>query len=327
MSDLVPAVIPSFAPVLALVTDSVRSPHTKRAYGAAVTGFLLWCQASGSTEFSRAAVQAYRAALEKRNLSAASVRVQISAIRRLAAEMADNGLLDPQTALVISKVRAPRQPGVHVGNWLSVHQAEDLLALPDTRTLKGKRDYAVLSVLLGAGLRRSELCALRFDHLQQREGRWVIADLVGKQDRIRTVPVAGWCKAAIDMWVLAAQCSSGYVFRPLNKGGRVVGDRLTSQSVFHLVRSYGARLGMRLAPHDCRRSYAKLAHKGRAALEQIQLSLGHQSIITTERYLGVRQDLVDAPCDHLGIRPDMGCPEAQKEDSVPCGGDECSRIA
>jgi integrase/recombinase XerD len=99
MSDLVPVVIPSFAPVLALVTDSVRSPHTKRAYGAAVTGFLLWCQTSGSASFSRAAVQAYRAALEKRNLSAASVQVQISAIRRLAAEMADNGLLDPQTAL------------------------------------------------------------------------------------------------------------------------------------------------------------------------------------------------------------------------------------
>jgi integrase len=63
---------------------------------------------------------------------------------------------------------------------------------------------------------------------------------------------------------------------------------------------------MPLAPHDLRRSYAKLAHKGRAALEQIQLSLGHASIVTTERYLGVRQDLIDAPCDHLGIRPDAG---------------------
>jgi integrase len=56
-----------------------------------------------------------------------------------------------------------------------------------------------------------------------------------------------------------------------------------------------------LAPHDLRRTFAKLAHKGDAPLEQIQLSLGHASIQTTERYLGVKQSLSDAPCDHLGL--------------------------
>ena len=74
--------------------------------------------------------------------------------------------------------------------------------------------------------------------------------------------------------------------------------------MFHLVKAYGTELGIPIAPHDLSRSFAKLAHKGRAALEQIQISLGHESIVTTELYLGVRQDLVDAPCDHLGIRLD-----------------------
>lgn len=308
MSDQALVVIPSFGPVLSLVTDSVRSQHTQRAYRSAVTEFLAWCQTWGPAEFSKRAVQEYRATLEKRNLSASSIKIQMSAIRRLAAEMADNGLLDPQTALVISKVRSPRRNGVRMGNWLSLRQAEDLLALPDTHRLKGKRDRAALSVLLGAGLRRGELCALRFDHLQQREGRWVIADLVGKHDRIRTVPVPGWCKAAMDVWTVAAQLTSGHVIRPLNKAGRITGDALTPASVFHLVKGYGAQIGIRISPHDLRRSFAKLAHKGRAALEQIQLSLGHESIVTTERYLGVRQDLVDAPCDHLGIRPDTEVP-------------------
>ena len=304
MSDQALVVMPSFGPVLSLVTDSVHSQHTRRAYRSAVTDFLLWCHSAGPATFSKAAVQEYRTTLESRNLSASSIKVQMSAIRRLAAEMADNGLLDPQTALVIAKVRSPHRNGVRLGNWLSLRQAEDLLALPVAHSLKGKRDRAALSVLVGAGLRRSELCALRFDHLQQREGRWVIADLVGKHDRIRTVPVPGWCKAAIDAWTAAAQLTTGHVLRPLNKAGRITGDFLTPGSVYHLVKSYGARIGVPIAPHDLRRSFAKLAHKGRAALEQIQISLGHDSIVTTERYLGVRQDLVDAPCDHLGIRPD-----------------------
>jgi integrase len=78
---------------------------------------------------------------------------------------------------------------------------------------------------------------------------------------------------------------------------------MTTQSVFVAVKKYAKRLGDNsVSPHNLRRTFAKLAHKGRAPLEQIQLSLGHESIQTTERYIGVRQDLEDAPCDHLGIR-------------------------
>jgi len=304
MADLAPMVVPSLSSLLSLVTDSLHSPHSQRAYRAALNEYLCWCQTAACTTFSKASVQAYRSMLEQRGLSASSIRIRMSAVRRLAAEMADNNWLDPQTARAVAKVSGPRRNGVRLGNWLSVQQAEDLLALPQTDCLKGKRDRAILAVLMGAGLRREELCALRFEHLQQREGRWLVADLVGKHERIRTVPVPGWCKAAIDVWTAAGQLSSGHVFRPLNKGGRVVGDRLTPQSVDRMVRDYAERLGIRLAPHDLRRSFAKLAHKGRAALEQIQLSLGHESIVTTELYLGVCQDLIDAPCDHLGIHPD-----------------------
>jgi integrase/recombinase XerD len=95
----------------------------------------------------------------------------------------------------------------------------------------------------------------------------------------------------------------GRVFRPVNKGDNLVGDSMTAQSIFETVKKYAAEIGLKeIAPHDLRRTFAKLAHKGRAALEQIQLSLGHASIQTTERYLGVRQDLTDAPCDRLGLK-------------------------
>jgi hypothetical protein len=77
---------------------------------------------------------------------------------------------------------------------------------------------------------------------------------------------------------------------------------LLPQNIMEAVlQNTAARIGVpHLAPHDLRRTFAKLAHKGRAALEQIQLSLGHASIVTTERYLGVRQDLHDAPCESPG---------------------------
>ena len=76
----------------------------------------------------------------------------------------------------------------------------------------------------------------------------------------------------------------------------------TPQGVFEAVVSYARQAGLgKITPHDLRRTFAKLAHLGRAPLEQIQISLGHASIQTTERYLGLKQNLHDAPCDRLGL--------------------------
>jgi integrase len=106
----------------------------------------------------------------------------------------------------------------------------------------------------------------------------------------------------VDDWLAAAGFSSGMVLGTVNKGDRITGQGMSAQSIYEVVESYGDELGVSLAPHDVRRTFAKLAHKGRAPLEQIQIALRHASIQTTERYLGVEQDLSDAPCDHLGIR-------------------------
>jgi integrase len=144
---------------------------------------------------------------------------------------------------------------------------------------------------------------MRFSHIQQRDGRWVLVDLIGKGGRIRSVPMPGFAKAAIDAWMAAAGITDGLVFRSMNNRHELTGNPLLAQNIMDAVIRYGAEIGAdRLAPHDLRRTFAKLAHGGHAALEQIQLSLGHASIQTTERYLGVSQDLTDAPCDHLGLR-------------------------
>jgi len=285
-----------------LVLDSVTSPHSKRAYEQALDAFERWCAATGAAGFTKATAQAYRAALEAAGLAASSINVRLSAIRKLAAEAADNGLLEPEVAAAVSRVRGAKRHGVRAGNWLTLDQAERLLDLPDGKTQKGKRDRALLALLVGCGLRRQELAGLRISDIQQRDGRWCIVDLAGKGNRIRTVPMPPWTKAAIDEWLAVAGFSTGLVLGAVNKGDRIAGQGMSAQSIYEVVEAYGNDLGESLAPHDVRRTFAKLAHKGRAPLEQIQITLGHASIQTTERYLGVEQDLTDAPCDHLGIR-------------------------
>ena len=292
-------------PIVALVTDAVTSPHTKRAYGRALTDFLAWHQETGQTTLNKATVQAHISALKAAGVSASSINGRITAIRKLAKEAADNELISEATAQSISRVEGIRQEGQRLGNWLSKEQAQMLLELPNVGTLKGIRDRAILAVLLGCGLRREECAGLTVEHIQQREGRWVVVDLVGKRNKTRSVPMPSWAKYAIDAYLVAACITEGVLFRGMYRGDNLRPEGMTAQAVFDVVRTYAAQLGDGLAPirpHDLRRTFAKLAHKGDARLEQIQLSLGHSSIQTTERYLGVDQDLHSAPCDVIGLR-------------------------
>ena len=119
-------------------------------------------------------------------------------------EIADNGLLAPDLAAGIQRVKSAKSIGVGMGNWVSQKQAQALLNTPDITTLKGLRDRAIIAVLVGCGLRRSEVAARTMFHVQQRDGRWVILDLVSKHKRVRTVPMPTWTKVAIDAWTARA---------------------------------------------------------------------------------------------------------------------------
>jgi integrase len=226
-----------------------------------------------------------------------------SAIRKLAAEAADNGLLAPELAVGIGRVKSAKTQGIRTGNWLSQRQAQALLSAPAITTLRGLRDRAILAVLLGCGLRRSEVAALTFAHLQQRDGRWCIVDLVGKHGRVRTAPMPTWVKVAIDARASPAGVAEVYVFRSVNRADRVANVRLGEKVVWQLIKPYAEAAGVPgIAPHDLRRTRAKLCRAGGGELEQIQLLLGHASVQTTERYLGTNQDLVHAPNDAIKLR-------------------------
>jgi integrase len=286
-----------------LVLDSVSSPITKRVYNMAIDEFLGWFQQAPRPGFTKATVSAWRVSLEVRGLGSSSIIIRMSAIRKLAAEAADNGLLAPELAAGISRVKSAKTQGIRTGNWLSQRQAQALLSAPDIATLRGLRDRAILAVLLGCGLRRSEVAALTFAHLQQRDGRWCVVDLVGKHGRIRTAPLPAWVKVAIDAWTSALGLTDGYVFRRVNRGGRVARERLGEKVVWQMLQQYAKAVGVPgIAPHDLRRTCAKLCRAGGGELEQIQLLLGHASVQTTERYLGTKQNLAHAPNDAIKLR-------------------------
>jgi integrase len=287
----------------ALVLDSVSSPITRRVYNMALDEFIGWYREGPRPGFTKATVSAWRASLEARGLGSSSIIIRMSAIRKLAVEAADNGLLAPELAAGITRVKSVKSTGIRVGNWLSLREAQTLLSAPDVSTVKGLRDRAILAVLLGCGLRRSEVAALTFAHVQQRDGRWCIVDLVGKHSRVRTVPMPTWVKVAIDAWTSAAGLTDGHVFRPVNRGDKVQGEAMSEKVVRQMLQPYAEAVGIpRFAPHDARRTCAKLCRAAGGELEQIQLLLGHASVQTTERYLGTKQDLVNAPNDAIKLR-------------------------
>ena len=286
-----------------MVLDSVSSPITRRVYNMALDEFIGWFHQGGHSGFTKATVSAWRASLEARGLRSSSIIIRMSAIRKLAVEATDNGLIAPEIAAGIQRVKSAKTKGVRMGNWLSLKQAQALLNAPDITTTKGMRDRAIIAVLLGCGLRRSEVAALTFTHIQQRDGRWCIVDLYGKHGRVRTVPMPGWVKVAIDGWTARAGVADGFVFRPVNRADKVQGDALNEKVVWQLLRPHAIAAEVPgIAPHDCRRTAAKLCRAAGGELEQIQMLLGHASVQTTERYLGTKQDLVHAPNDAIKLK-------------------------
>jgi len=286
------------------VLNSLRSPESQRGYRHSIDEFIGWYCSEPRLSFNKTVVTRYRIHLESRELAPGTINVRLAAVRRLAYEAADSGLLSPELAAGIRRVKGAQKLGVRVGNWLTAEEARRLWQAPETDTLKGKRDRALLAVLLGCGLRRRELAELTVDLLQRREDHWAIVDLVGKGGHIRTVPVPDWVKQTIDDWLAAARITTGRMFRCVCRAGKAWGEGMTERVVWHVVKQYAAKLGLaRIAPHDLRRSCARLCHAARGEMEQLQFLLGHVSVQTTEKYLGSKQRLREAVNDRIGIEP------------------------
>ena len=201
---------------------------------------------------------------------------ELLAQRKLAREMPDNDLLDSAAAGTIQRTQGVKHQGVRAGNWLAKEQANELLNAPDPRTLKGKRDRAILALLICCGLRRAELLRLEVAHIQQRKRPLGHPGLAAKREPLAHRGGAGAAKVRIEERTVAADIYAGKIFRSVNKADRVAGQAIADEkAIWQVVVHYAQATSLgKLAPHDLRRTCAKLCRKTGGELEQIQLLLG-----------------------------------------------------
>ena len=243
--------------------EALPSPHSRRMYGRAITNYL-----TGGKPLNREGVLSHINALRASGAGPATLNTSLAAVRLLAREAAQRGLLDEQTLYGLDRIRGNPVRGRRSGNWLTLDEVRHMIAVAGTT-----RDKAVLGLLFGSGLRRAELCSLRWTQWQKREGRWMLMDITGKGAKIRSVPVPQWAADLVNSWGEEGESERMFPISPEN--------------TYRIIQATAKLAGLPpVAAHDARRTYAKLARAGGAPIEQIQMTLGHSSVQTTERYLG-----------------------------------------
>ena len=316
----------AFAAARELVLNAVSSPRTRTIYGDALDEFERWLITSGTGyTISRQVVQAYRRYLETEGgeqagrraasetetrytgepMGGAAVNGRLSAIRKLGRVLADL-TDDPNAARMadsVARVESVKRRGQRVGRWLTEEQVDALINAPDTRTLEGMRDRALLALLVGAGLRRAEAVTLERRQIERRGDRWVLANIIGKGNKVRTVILSAWVYASLDTWMARAGITGGRVLRTVTrKGALSAAPGMSVSTLWRAVLKYAARCGFTIAPHDLRRTFARLALENGAAVDQLRQALGHESIGTTTRYVGNSLDYKNPPGDFVNVR-------------------------
>jgi len=232
------------------VERSLTSDNSRRAYRTSLLQFFAWCRANGSGAFSRLAVLQYKDALiaatialpsgPRRRYSPATVNLRLAAVRALAQEAADSGLLEQSEAAAIRRARGEKTSGSRIGNWLQKTQVDQVLNSVDRITLRGKRDYAILSVLFATALRRRELVELNVSIIQERDGQWGFLGLRGKGGKPRNISLPDWVRFAITDWLQATGIVQGNVFRSISRHGKLGMQQMSEESV-KLILSHYAR--------------------------------------------------------------------------------------
>ena len=289
----------AFGPATATLVQSVlqacRSDHTRQSYA---RGMIALDEFADGLPFTRHLLLDWRRAMDRDGKAVATINLRLSAVRRLVKEGRRARVISADDAAELLDVQGLAQRGTQSGTWLSAEQAAKLLATCNRKTRRGMRNYMVLAILLGCGLRREELCRLTIDHLREEDGRWIFKNIRGKGGVKRSVPLPPFVWDAVADWLVATRIRDGLLVRQLSLDPA----GLSVSTILEIVNKTARKIGVAdLSPHDLRRTCAKLCRKNGGELEQIQYLLGHASLVTTERYLGGKQNLTHAVNDSLNF--------------------------
>lgn len=278
-----------------------RGENTARNYTSRISPFLSWLGEQPEVPFA-IHLRRYIAYLQG-HLKPRSVQAHINTIRGLIRMAA---VLEPALAAelpAIDMVKPPAVRGEVQGKRLTAEQRQRLIDAPGIETHKGRRDTAILALLSVCGLRRSEVCNLKWGDIQEIDSYKVLT-ITGKHGRTRLVklPAPLWERlqdyAKQAGLVLSADAP---VFVPVAKGNVILHrrDGITPHAIYKLAGEYVRKAGLpQVRPHDLRRTAALLARRGGAAIEQVQLMLGHAAPQTTSHYIGEGLNLADNAVDY-----------------------------
>lgn len=281
----------NYAPIVDIILTSCRAYTTKTRYARKLKLYFNWWHEAGQPRFCRDTVQRYMAFIEA---EAPFQRLHsLTALKKLATEAFYRRMIDQHTLKSIEMIESPKVRGVRQGKRLSTEEITAVLAkFPDT--LAGKRDRVAVELMFYAGLRRSEAAAVKVSHFQVLEGRPVIANLVGKGERMRTVPIPEDVMAHVREWI-AESGVRGVLLRSINRWGKL-GSGMSTAALYDISKKYAG-----VACHDLRRTMGSLARAAGAELDQIQQVYGHSDIRTTQGYLGGTLNIKNAVCDVLPL--------------------------
>lgn len=275
---------------------NLANPQTRRAYQNDVQEFMVFAGIEDPHAFrqvGRAHVLAWRRDLEKRRnpkgelLRDATIRRKLSALSSLFDALCEANAVQGNPVDGVKRPKVDSQEGKTPA--IGDHQARALMAAPDTSTLQGLRDRAILATLLYHGLRRAEVCRLDLVDLQDRRGIRHL-QVHGKGGKIRYIPLHPAAAGAITTYLEAdgrSEEKAGALFRPISNNTRDASEAITPDGVYKILAKYAKAVGIHVAgfgPHALRATAITNALENDADLKKVQDWVGHAHISTTRMY-------------------------------------------
>lgn len=263
---------------------------SKRKYLATIREYLEYVEGNPQSQ-PAVSFSNYLGWLRDKGLNGSTINVKRVEIRRFYEWAAKVGLVGESDYIKVKSVKTTHTSGSKRGNWLTKNQLRCLLEAPDRATIVGRRDRAILSILIGCGMRRDEITHLKWNQLIRQGNVWIFQNVSRKHGRMQgAIVVPAFVKTALDEYNPEGK-GNEYILVSYDRHGNAR-DKMTAQTVYNTVRKYTAQCGFDgIAPHDLRRSWARSAKDSGLELSQIQLTMGHESITTTQHYVNEIMDL------------------------------------